>query len=75
MNDYYYIINSIFKIKKSITFVHLKEISFFNLILILSERLALALKASFFYYSVYFCYYLRVPLHFLVLFIGVTVLF
>ena len=48
MNDYYYIINSIFKIKKSITFVQLKEISFFNLILILSERLALALKASFF---------------------------
>ena len=53
MNDYYYIINSLFKIKKSIIFVHLKEISFLSLILILSVCLALAIKASFFLFSLF----------------------
>ena len=31
--------------------------------------------ASLFYYSAYFCYYLWAPLHFLVLFMGLTIQF
>ena len=31
--------------------------------------------ANLFYYSAYFCYYLWVSLHFLVLFMGLTILF
>ena len=41
----------------------------------LSVHLALALKASLFYYLAYFCYYLWTSLHFLVLFMSPTVLF
>ena len=32
-------------------------------------------KINLFYYSTYFCYYLRAPLYFLVLFMGLIVLF
>ena len=41
----------------------------------LSVRLAKIIFANLFYYSAYFCYYLWVPLHFLILFMGPTVLF
>ena len=41
----------------------------------LSVRLANIIFANLFYYSAYFCYYLWVPLHFLILFMGPTVLF
>ena len=41
----------------------------------LSVRLAKIIFANLFYYSAYFCYHLWVPLHFLTLFISLTVLF
>ena len=41
----------------------------------LSVHLAKIIFANLFYYSAYFCYYLWVPLHFLVLFMDLTVLF
>ena len=41
----------------------------------LSVRLANIIFANLFYYSAYFCYYLWVPLHFLVMIMGPTILF
>ena len=41
----------------------------------LSVYLAKIIFAKLFYYSTYFCYYLWVSLHFLVIFMGPTVLF
>ena len=41
----------------------------------LSVRLVKIIFANLFYYSAYFCYYSWVSLHFLVLFIGPTILF
>ena len=46
----------------------------FNL-LILRVSLAKIIFANLFYYSAYLCYYLWAPLHFSVLFMGLTVLF
>ena len=40
-----------------------------------SVRLAKIIFANLFYYSAYFFYYLWVPLHFLVPFMGLTILF
>ena len=41
----------------------------------LHVRLAKTIFVNLFYYSAYFCYYSWVPLHFLVLFMDLTILF
>ena len=46
-----------------------------NCCLCFSVRLTKIISANLFYYLVYFCYYLWVLLHFLVLFINLTILF
>ena len=58
--------------KELYTYIHL---DYYKLEFYLSVRLDSLFFVSLFYYSAYFCYYLEAPLHFLVLFMGLTILF
>ena len=66
------------KKKKIVTLVFRfsqKYFKIFSKLMVLSLRLDANYKWKLFHYSAYFCYYSWVPLHFLVLFMSLTVLF